>query len=428
MLITLLLISLLGYSIFTYAFTDPNLVLFQASWYQYFQQNIWQVFFHNHQLTAMVFVSFLILFFGCYFLLLRAAKGRRKIPLFVFLLFIPLIFSYNALSHDVFNYAFNAKMVVVYGANPHEKAALHFAAFDDWVRFMHNTHTPAPYGYGWTMLSVIPYFISGGSFFLTWLGFKFFALLSMVLLYVSLQYYSQQKYARSLKPFEIILVFGNPLLYLEVLSNAHNDLWMMAPAIVSFALMHRLLTFKKSESYLIIVSLLLLLFSVTIKLATLLLLPFWLLLCSLYIREKTLLDLTLFAIKKVPAWMRNRSETAIYKILTFVTNWLLQHLEDLMAVTTGLLLITSRSQRFLPWYLIWLLVWFPFMKSVLVRLSVLTLSVSSMFRYLPWILEGGYGSQTHTQEIAITWIPLLVVVCSYLFIPSVRNQLRKWLP
>ena len=59
-----------------------------------------------------------------------------------FLLIIVLlgIFAYPMFSYDIFNYLFNAKMVLIYGANPHIKTALEFA-FDPMVRFMQNTHT-----------------------------------------------------------------------------------------------------------------------------------------------------------------------------------------------------------------------------------------------------------------------------------------------
>ncbi len=58
-------------------------------------------------------------------------------------------------SYDVFNYLFNAKMVWIYQVNPHIHAAIEFSR-DPMLRFMQNVHTPAPYGYGSTALSLIP--------------------------------------------------------------------------------------------------------------------------------------------------------------------------------------------------------------------------------------------------------------------------------
>ena len=49
-------------------------------------------------------------------------------------------------------------MVVDHSANPHISTAWDFVS-DPWTRFVQNAHSPAPYGYGWTGLSVGPYLL-----------------------------------------------------------------------------------------------------------------------------------------------------------------------------------------------------------------------------------------------------------------------------
>lgn len=401
-----LLIVLIAYSLFSYGFTEPNLVLLQLQWYQQFQQYMWKSFFHNHQLTAWVFLIFLLLLFVLYGFALHYSRSRKTLSVFFLGIFLPLIFSYNALSHDVFNYAFNAKMVAEYGENPHEKVALDFVQFDDWVRFMHNTHTPAPYGYGWTAVSLLPYILSGKTFFLTWLHFKALGFISLCVLYFVLTYYAKQKYGRQLNAFELLLVFANPLLYIETVSNAHNDVWMMVLALLSFGLLYQAIITRKKVLTLVALSAAALLSSIAIKLVTVVLVPFWLLLLVFYCKKQGVMD---SLGTRLPNWLLN----LVHGILVKIARALLTHLEDFSVIFLLLPLLTQRSQQFLPWYLIWSLVWLPFTKSTLLRTVLLTLSLSSMVRYVPWIIEGGYSELVHRNELLITWVPLVFVFCIY---------------
>ena len=178
---------LIGYSIFSYSLTAPNLIL--SSWPPYwrFQTWMWETFFNDRQLLSQTYLVIMALIFINYFLIINNLKKLEKIPklfsrknlLIMILLVAPLLVANNALSYDVFNYIFNAKMLVYYHVSPHLHTALEFAR-DDWTRFMHNTHTPAPYGYAWTLLSTIPYWLGRGGFFLTWLLFRGMSLLSLM--------------------------------------------------------------------------------------------------------------------------------------------------------------------------------------------------------------------------------------------------------
>ncbi|MBT3249336.1 MAG: hypothetical protein HN846_04565 [Candidatus Pacebacteria bacterium] len=358
------------YTVFSYSLTAPNLVLTSWSPYWKFQNWMWEAFFNNRQLLTYSYLALIGLIFTNYFLVLKSWPKNKKLSWWLPLLITsPLIFSNNALSHDVFNYIFNAKMVVVYQANPHLQTALDFAT-DNWTRFMHNTHTPAPYFYGWTGLSLLPYALGGGKFSITWLVFRLFSFLSLGLLSFSM--------IKNIKKQNIWLLglLFNPLLLIEVVSNAHNDLWMMAPALVAMLVVSGKKTNKK-----IFVSLALLLFSASVKLATLALLPVWLAL--------------------VLPW-RNIWP----KLNKFIlTNW-----PFLTSVLLFLPLLTPRSKQFLPWYLIWSLVWLPLIgkKWQAWKTSLLVLSISSMLRYLPYIWKGNYEGNVQWQQLLITWMPFIL--------------------
>lgn len=373
---------LLGlYAIFSYALTAPNLIL--SSWEPYwnFQTWIWATFFNNRPLLSYAYLSLIIGLIIFYLLIIKTWPKKQKLSWWLPLLIAsPLLLSNNALSYDVFNYIFNAKMVIVYHANPHIKVALDFF-YDNWTRFMHNTHTPAPYGYGWTVLSLFPYILGGGKFLPTWISFRFFSFVSLGLLSLILTRFTQLKSNKWL-----LIVLINPLLLIEVVSNFHNDLWMIFPAMISLLLVTQT---KKSKFQLgdkikpwlrIILSLFLLIFSAFIKLATLSLLPLWL---ALVLPWRKLWP-------QMHTWVKN--------------NWAF-----LASIALFLPLLTSRSKQFLPWYLSWSFVWIPLMMTSQVKIKkwwklwLLSLSLSSLFRYLPFLWAGNYEGEVVNRQLLITW-------------------------
>lgn len=295
-----------------------------------------------------------------------------------------LFLGHNALSHDIFNYIFNAKMVVVFGANPHVQTALEFAS-DPWVRFMHNVHTPAPYAYGWTVWSIIP-FLAGGAgkvgFLLVYLSMRFWMVLGLMAWWYALWQACQliwpmQREAR----WAWTLGALHPLVLLETAMIGHNDVWMMAPALLSLVLVaQRPVTWKK-----IVMSVLLLAFSISTKYVTVLLVPIWgaLLIEGLW-RTQLL------------RWM---------KYFRISPRLLPRHIwPELATLAMCVPLFLLRSQQFHPWYFIWVLSFWPLLRLSSLRLIVLAVSVSSSFRYFPWLWNDlQYTSEWLQQQKLITW-------------------------
>jgi hypothetical protein len=389
------------YSLFTYSLTDPNLII--TSWKPYwnFQLWMWQTFFHNPQLLTLSFIGLISIFFAIYFI---GFKKLKNIKLsvdknFIFRLMIafsPLLFSYNALSHDVFNYMFNAKMVTLFKADPHVKTALDFF-YDDWTRFMHNTHTPAPYGYGWTIFSIFPYLLGMHKFIPSWFIFKALAWISYFLLFISLQSLSKNLSGKKLDIKMVWLIFANPLLVIEVLSNLHNDPWMLVPAIASLAMVA-----KKPSKNLIaktIISLLLLAFSISTKMATIVLIPIWLYwFINWFISKNRLFD-----------WLK--------KFDKFIPL--------LISVGLFLPLLTDRSKQFLPWYLTWSMVWLPFVKNRSWKLWVLAFSFSALLRYIPWLQTGGFDGSVILNQKQITWIGGISFFIVYQIISFLKTKTSR---
>lgn len=395
------------YSIWTYSLTDPNLVL--TSWQPYlnFQNWIWSL---NKHLVTQIYAGLIFLLFIIYSLILKSSRIKVPSsknpqftihnPLLLFVLcLVPLLFSYNALSHDVFNYIFNARMVLKYGADPHVQTALQFAQ-DDWTRFMHNVHTPAPYFYGWTGLSLIPYVAGFGKFLSTWLVFRAWSALGLLLLV-----FAQFKLAEALKLGDKaklwVMAFAlNPLVLIEIISNSHNDAWMMGAGLGSLLMVSQMANDKWQIAnwWKICLSLVLLLFSISIKYATVLLIPIWLFLVTFNFHPHII-------------------DGSISKKYKELTTFIRPFIFDLAALLLFTLLLTTRSQQFHPWYLIWPLSFIPFMKLSWWRNVLLVLSISSLFRYVPWMWNGGFEftDQIQLRQKMITWIPVIIFMILYSF-------------
>jgi hypothetical protein len=389
-LLLIYFILFLIYAVFSYSLTAPNLILSSNDVFWKFQTYMWQTFFNDRRLLSYSYLVLISFIYIIYFLIIKKLEIRNsilssnilnwKIIIAFILIISPLLISNNALSYDVFNYIFNAKMVLIYHANPHVKVALDFA-YDDWTRFMHNTHTPAPYGYGWTFLSLLPYSLGMGKFLPTWIIFRLFSLLSIILLFFTYELFKKKKFGLESRILYFVVLL-NPLLLIEVISNSHNDLWMMVPAMLSLYLINQPL--KKKDWLKVLLSILLLAFSISTKFATALLIPIWLILIgqSILSRISNLVS-------------RN------------INNWPL-----LASVLMFLPLLLSRSQQFHPWYLTWSLVWIPLFPankiSQLWRQVLIVLSIASLYRYLPYLWWGEYSTELIFKQKLITWIPTIL--------------------
>jgi hypothetical protein len=427
------------YAWFSYAMTADNLILSYWQPFFDFQWYMWNTFSYNRTLLTTWYLSLIILSFCMYAALIiswwnKRAKPSGQLPTprsllglvsgvqwrkagVVFgLLLATLMFSNNALSYDVFNYIFNAKMVVVYRANPHVKTAFEYD-HDDWVKFMHNTHTAAPYGYTWTGLSLIPYVAGGGNFLLIWLLFRVMSVLSLVGLgWAVVTTYRRNTLVTTIPIWALAIFFLNPLVLIEVVSNFHNDLWMMAPAIASLGLIgprqssaplkKRWLTFGLSGA--------LLLFSISVKLVTVLLVPLWLLMVWYWLNGE----------KRFSA--QAKTVSFLNQLISLIT----YHWPLWSSLALFVPLLTTKSQLFHPWYLTWVLAFIPlfpltrllsnslpltgllaFSRRVLGVIqdawlaSLLVLSLSSLLRYYSFLQVGSYVPEVLIQRLQITWWP-----------------------
>lgn len=228
-LVALYCLVLLGLAIYSYSQIDLNLTLFQNPLFLQFQNWAIQLGYFQRSESVAVFLIFIFLLtvFNVWFV--RLAQ-QDKLPiknLWVVLLAVSIfgLISYPAFSHDIFNYIFDARLVLYHHVNPYTSTALMFPG-DDWTRFMNWTHRTYPYGPAWLVIS-LPFYLAGfGKFVLTLMSFK--ALSGIA--YVGICYLLLKLSGK----VSAIFFATNPIILIEAVNSSHLDIVMLAFAILAY--------------------------------------------------------------------------------------------------------------------------------------------------------------------------------------------------
>lgn len=347
------------FTIFSYAFVDPNL---------HYLKSLYSGFtFSNRFLTTIFYISSVIIFFIFYGIFVwLAIKKRLKFKDVLILLSVTiggLIFSYPAmLSYDIFNYIATSKVLFFYQENPYIVMPVEFLG-DPLLSFTHAANKIALYAPSWILLTGIPYILGFGNFIITLFSFKFFILMFYVATTVLIW--------RTTKNIISIILFSlNPLIVIETLINSHNDIVMIFLALLSFFLL-----MKKRIGW----ATLFFILSILIKYATLLLIPIF-----------------LFVIWKI--------------IKRHEINWSNIFYFSSLLMLIGLFLSPIREEIY-PWYAIWFLP-FAFLvpdKKILLYTSII-LSFSLLFRYVPFMFSGTHAGVTPIIKSVATFVPMGLVL------------------
>lgn len=219
-MIILYLVFIFALTVYSYALVDPNFTLFNHPLWTNFRNVAVNIGYYQRDLSWLIYLILLIILFGFHFYFI---KNYRKINLWRLSLAICFltIFSYPFLSHDFFNYMFDARILTFYGKNPYYYKALDFPQ-DSWLRFMHWTHRTYPYGPVFLLITIIPSFLSFGKFFLSFVFFK----ISWVVFYLLGGYFLTK-----INKKDAIIFLTHPLIIIEGLINNHNDLIALSLAI-----------------------------------------------------------------------------------------------------------------------------------------------------------------------------------------------------
>ncbi|NMC36451.1 hypothetical protein GYA49_05405 [Candidatus Beckwithbacteria bacterium] len=350
-------------SLYSYTQRDLNLTIFNTPFLQQIQNSLIELGYYQRPMATLLFLILSLLLIGlyCKIVLGKLTLNKSQLLAAIGLLVGLGLLAYPIFSHDIFNYLFNAKMVLVYGANPHTQTALDFAS-DPWVRFMHNVHTAAPYGYGWTAISLLP----------VWLGLprftiSLFLMKAWVAGFYLLEVFLFYKLSLKLFPkkalFRTAIMVLNPLLLVETIIVGHNDSVMMAFTLLSLLILYSdsLPSIKRYP-----LALLAWLASVSIKYATVVLLPFY------FLKQK--ID---------------------------IFTW---------GGLALLIVLLSRPGQLHSWYLHWGIVLLLLSKKWWAVALALLLSIGGLLRYAPFIYYGNWDAPVPLQRYIILGLPLLLLL------------------
>ena len=217
-------IIILFFSIYSYSLVALNLTLFNHKLWDSFRNFIIQIGYFNRGLSTIIFFSGIVILYLLYFLSQKTKPSPIKLALVIGS--VSLI-AYPFLSHDFFNYMFDAKILTFYGKNPYLFRALDFPA-DHWIRFMHWTHRVYPYGPTFLPITLIPSFLSGGKFILSLFFFK----LTFTLFYLA-AVWAVNKIDKN----KALIIATHPLIIIEGLITPHNDLIAMSLGLIGVYLL-----------------------------------------------------------------------------------------------------------------------------------------------------------------------------------------------
>jgi len=208
MAIGIYIISLLALGVFSYGYIDPHLSTILP----------YVAYYHRPLATVVFFVLLTSLFsFYIYFI-----KHPPKIWVIIAAAVI-MLFSYPALTYDLFNYITTAKVLYMHHENPYVVMPIEIPN-EPYLAFTRAANKVALYGPVWLAISALPHFVGGGNIWATILAFKFMN----VLAYAGFGYIVWKR----TKNIHNVLFFAlNPLVLIEVIMNGHNDIYMMVLAI-----------------------------------------------------------------------------------------------------------------------------------------------------------------------------------------------------
>jgi len=358
--------------LFFYSFTqvDLNLTLSEWSVWQVIQKYFQHIGYFQRPLSSFLFVGIALSLFFFYLMILRRVHEKKIDKQTIWFLTITttliLTFSYNAFSYDLFNYMFDAKIITYYNQNPYVHKALDFPG-DPMLSFMHWTHRLYPYGPTWLGLTV-PLSIGIKFFLPTFFLFK----ILMSLSFLGTVFFIGkilQKLSSKDELFGVAFFALNPLVIVESLVSAHNDIVMMFFAIWALYLL-------MSKKY--VRSIILFILSIGVKFATAFLVPVFLLIYFFKKRNKRL-------------------------------NWEILFSAIAILMVVPVVLATIRTS-FQPWYLLNLL---PFVennsKKSYFFIPSIILSLFSLLQYLPFLYLGNWDMPV---PVILLWLTISSIFLS----------------
>lgn len=350
------------FTVFSYAFVDPNLS---------YLKNVYSDFaFSNRLLTTVFYVSAILIsfvFYGVFIYLgVRRKVNLREIFILLGITVTILFFSYPAmLSYDIFNYVTTSKVLFFFKENPYVVMPIEFLG-DPLLEFTHAANKIALYGPVWLVLTGIPFFLGFGNFIINLFALKF-----LIGIFYLTSVFIVWKISKNI--MSIIFFAFNPLIVVETLVSGHNDIAMISLTLFSLYL------FTKKK---MILAVLFFVLSIFIKYATILLTPVLLFIIWRLIRDKGI------------NWAKVYYFSSLLMLISF--------------------LLSPIREEIYPWYAVWFIP-FAFLvpdKRLLLYISI-AFSFGLLLRYTPYMLTGTYAERTPFIKEVVSFAPPALVFAYY---------------
>ena len=347
-------------AIFSYAYVDLNLTLSQNPAVLKFVTTMQKLGYFNRPAATIIYLSFIIIAFSFFiynlWLFKREKVGLDYLKKSTIINTLILIFAYPFLSSDLFNYLFDARIILKYHASPYTHRALDFPN-DQWIRFMRWIHRYSPYGPLWLAMSLLPASLAFGKFIFNLFAFKIFIgafhLINTYIIYKCLT-----KINPRVALFGTAFYAVNPLFLIEGVANAHNDIvlgtFMLLP-------IYFLTVKSKGLSY---VSLL---FGFLIKYIPIINLP-WQILAALA-----------------------KLSTGQLVFLNLATMTAFTYIYSSFGIAVPFVSQGATQIQFQPWYLFWTLPFIALIPNIKLIVLAITISFGASLRYLPFIYLGDWS-------------------------------------
>ena len=364
-------ILLAGLLIFSYGFIDPNLALSTNPVFLHIQEPLKNLAYHQRPITTILFFAALIGLFAYYGIFLkyctRMFKSWKQACIVLGISAVILVFSYPALTYDLFNYIATAKVAFTYYENPYAVMPIEIPN-DPNLAFTRAANKLALYGPVWIALSAFPHYLGMGNIWQTIATFK----LMNAVVYICFCYFI---YRVTKKLTNVVFFALNPLVLIEVIMNGHNDLFMI------FLALGGLLFWRQNNK---IIGSLLFVASWFIKGATLILTP-------------------LFFLQKI-SW--ERLLLIAYCLLSLV-----------------FFVVAPIREELYSWYAVWLIATaalLPLKSHRFIFGFTIVLSLALELRALPYMWMGYYGGPGPMFRFLLTVVPVAFYLLFF-----VIKRLRK---
>lgn len=202
------LVLLFILTVFSYGYIDPHLSS-ALPFVAYYHRPVWTI----------IFLFLLVSLFALYLYFL---KHHPKTWIIVAAAGI-LVFSYPALTYDLFNYVTTAKVLYTHHENPYIVMPIEIPNEPN-LAFTRAANKVALYGPVWLAITAIPHYLGGGNIWATLFAFK----LMNALVYLGFAYFI---YKTTKQMTNVVFFALNPLVLIEVIMNGHNDIYMMVLAL-----------------------------------------------------------------------------------------------------------------------------------------------------------------------------------------------------